>query len=473
MAGPKGQELGLRSPFSIRVGITHAELEGVNTQRDPGAIRDVQLQDGINIRLTGGRVVNRGGQSKLHSNDLGDENICIRGIFDVPFGGGGAQAYVFGGVQLDPGGPHGGHVTIGRASRVNTDDPALEYKQDLGTGCASSAAVDVGSTVQICAAVLTDGMRTSSTPGLYVTAPGAVPPKSTAVKFGDRIFTYSNEAGDVYEFTRVDGIASYRKLFTCGSRISDVICVQERVVVGTEDAVLNVLYLGGWDSGNLYRYDEVSGLTTDGTGFGATRQILSYYRDKVVIANDATLRIRTAVGTYTSVAWPVGMVAAFPTDLEVYKDVLYISFKEDSAPAKVLVAYSGTTTSVVHTIAPPLGGITACYSLASFNGYLYFTHSQYVIGRFDNSTWTDTHATGLPNSAWGVKECRLKAFGDAFLFLNIVGDQEEFAGWLGGYLISNGVNTSSGWSYIADDELQTSSPDSLNGIDLYGTVICP
>lgn len=76
----KPSELGIKSPFRFRHGTNFDKIRGVNKESDPGAIRDDELQSGINIRITAsGKVVPRGGQTKLNTTAL---DGAVMAIFD-------------------------------------------------------------------------------------------------------------------------------------------------------------------------------------------------------------------------------------------------------------------------------------------------------------------------------------------------------------------------------------------------------
>lgn len=76
----KGPIQGNRSPYSLRTGIDTPEFHGINKQKDPAAIDENQFQSATNIRLRGGRIWARGGQSKF--NGAAMTSSCVLGIFD-------------------------------------------------------------------------------------------------------------------------------------------------------------------------------------------------------------------------------------------------------------------------------------------------------------------------------------------------------------------------------------------------------
>lgn len=83
MPSPRNPEIGLRQTKRLRAGMDFPNWEGVNREMDPGAIRDSQIQTGINVRIEGNEIVNRGGMTKIHSAAM---TGCVYGFIDVPEG---------------------------------------------------------------------------------------------------------------------------------------------------------------------------------------------------------------------------------------------------------------------------------------------------------------------------------------------------------------------------------------------------
>lgn len=79
MPQPDGQELGVRSPFNIRVGLDVPRFRGMNRQSDAGAIGDDQFWLIQNARIDGTGIKNRPGLSALFTEALSG---CVYGIFD-------------------------------------------------------------------------------------------------------------------------------------------------------------------------------------------------------------------------------------------------------------------------------------------------------------------------------------------------------------------------------------------------------
>lgn len=75
----EGRERGVRSPYNVRFGITNPTYEGVNTQKAPMSLRDSEGPTGINLRIIGGRPINRGGQTRLNADTI----QTIHGFYDT------------------------------------------------------------------------------------------------------------------------------------------------------------------------------------------------------------------------------------------------------------------------------------------------------------------------------------------------------------------------------------------------------
>lgn len=120
-----------------------------------------------------------------------------------------------------------------------------------------------------------------------------------------------------------------------------------------------------------------------------TPTVMCRFRDKLVMGFDTSkLRYRVAgdsPGTWTVVNESASTLQA--VQMVEYKDNLYIS-----EGGSDIWKYDGTTLSIVHAL--PVGA-TENFALGVFGGYLFFgwTSSLGVVtlGRFDGTTWTDSH----------------------------------------------------------------------------------
>jgi len=75
-----GAEAGIRQTIAaLRVQRRGFSFAGVNKQVPASEIDDGQLQEGTNVRVVGGRLDNRGGQSKMSNTTVTGSPL---GIFD-------------------------------------------------------------------------------------------------------------------------------------------------------------------------------------------------------------------------------------------------------------------------------------------------------------------------------------------------------------------------------------------------------
>lgn len=68
--GIEGKEKGLRTPYSVRFGISPASYLGVSKQKPAHMLTDAQGVDGLNVRILGGRPCSRPGQTKVNVDAL-------------------------------------------------------------------------------------------------------------------------------------------------------------------------------------------------------------------------------------------------------------------------------------------------------------------------------------------------------------------------------------------------------------------
>lgn len=75
----------LRTSKKLRAGIDHAGWTGLNKDWAPGAIKDTQLTQAINVRIDGGIPKERGGQTKLNHTPVGEDPAVFScdGFFDA------------------------------------------------------------------------------------------------------------------------------------------------------------------------------------------------------------------------------------------------------------------------------------------------------------------------------------------------------------------------------------------------------
>lgn len=78
-----GAVKGLRISTKVHPGVgTKGDWAGVDKQSDPGAVADNEFTNLINVRVYAGKLICRGGQSKLNSVSIGAAVTCD-GFFDA------------------------------------------------------------------------------------------------------------------------------------------------------------------------------------------------------------------------------------------------------------------------------------------------------------------------------------------------------------------------------------------------------
>ena len=75
----RGTERGVKTPIRLRVGVDVPRFTGVNTQYDPAAIADHELQLFENGRWSGSDLIARSGLEKVINTPLSG---CVDGIYD-------------------------------------------------------------------------------------------------------------------------------------------------------------------------------------------------------------------------------------------------------------------------------------------------------------------------------------------------------------------------------------------------------
>lgn len=86
MARAKQPELGVKSPYDARYGVTIGPCIGLDDSHDPSMIPDEALVDGTNVRVHDGIPISRGGQSSP-TNSENQAGGCIQGLIDINGGG--------------------------------------------------------------------------------------------------------------------------------------------------------------------------------------------------------------------------------------------------------------------------------------------------------------------------------------------------------------------------------------------------
>lgn len=199
-------------------------------------------------------------------------------------------------------------------------------------------------------------------------------------KFADGVDVPTSD-GDVYKDLLVKdftGTASTRNL------ISMLQSYEGDLYIGITPAAGNA---------TIWKYDGVS-MVSD-LSVADIPKASCLWREYMVVGQNAAanrIRYRNSSGTWTTVAPGAGTVQVYPggNAMVSYKDVVYMAEGPEGAGTARIWSYDGTTLQVARTPA----GATFLPVLAVMNDYLYYgyiTAGNVYIGRFDGTTWSDTH----------------------------------------------------------------------------------
>lgn len=493
------------SRFDFRPGVGEfPRWRGLNLNDDPATIDGNQFWDAINMRLDGGTITNRGGQTK--ANTVATTG-CVYGIYEVEGTGGGTTGssgigegfYCMGAVKP---GPYAANDPITAAGGGVT---AI-------TGVITTPTIISGPTTRQVNAL---GMRWDMNAGgsavstLYLG--GLFPPKESGCIWGSKILSFGGtevgtNTGDVYEVTSTATAVNTRLLFNCGSMLSDGVFRNERIIDSTTgvDGTYDVLYLSTFTAGKLFRYDTVRGLVTLSSALPVNRTALGIYRENVYVAGSNATNALYRVNADFSVT-ALGNPAAgytgpfIPSAMKEYKDNLYISGWDMGAGlgTGLLLKWDGTTLTVVG------GGVVGGGDLAVYNNFLYIGSGNVVTASFGGAPnegrtttfakWDGTTRTvqldietfvdaayvagsggAVDASFFDLREFKMVNFGDSAIVLAILGLQTGDGGergWVTNYLQCVGTNTTASGNWTMLNQVWPADNNDISMNVVYGTLI--
>lgn len=345
---------------------------GVRQECDPGAIPPNMFRNAVNVRYQGGRLVSRGGQSKFNTGALSGR---VQGIFSSEF-------------------------------EFSTDVPVGAWCSDIGVG----GATEIGSEKLY----LLGG--DSKYIGFYYFSEDQQPvlrrqpydiirtADVALASFGDGFMWIGG----------FDETKNYLKSFSRGGAPTTLASVDR--VSGTA-TFCDIERLGGtiffsvgsgtYSACRVYRYSG-GAIVEDDTPFAlnsergtphlrALGSELYMVRGGKATATTTKIRRRYAgawstltpsIANFTSLGQPV-----------VYEDAIYAFGQEGETGSPAVIKIVGTTVTTVHTL--PAGTSDLFCLPTVFNGYLYYLYEDWnpgtltldglYVGRFDGTTWDDTH----------------------------------------------------------------------------------
>ena len=518
------------SRFDFRPGVGEfPRWRGLNLNDDPATIDGNQFWDAINMRLDGGTINNRGGQTK--ANTVATTG-CVYGIYEVEGGVESAAEdsipafYCMGAlkpgarVAQDP-------ITSSGAGGVQFVNgiPLLgAFNSDPNTFTSGISAAGQA-LKQVVALGIRWDLYSGTPPYNNLYAGSLFPPKESGCRWGsgssvlglaklqrgagDKILSFGGtdvgiNTGNVYEITNNAVAVNSRLLFNCGSMLSDGISRSERIIdatVGVDD-IYDVLYLSTFTAGKLFRYDTVRGLVTLSSSLPVNRTAIGIYRENVYVsgsnAANALYRVN-ADYTVTALGNPaVGYTGPFiPSGMKQYKDNLYISGWDMGVGlgTGILLKWDGTTLTVVAGV--PGGG-----DLCVYNNFLYIGSGDVVVSdeggpnegqpttfaKWDGTTRTvqlniqtfldTTYVAGSGGAVNAghltLKEFKMTSSGDSSLVLAVLGSLQGDGskdGWLSNYLVCVGTDTTASGNWTMLSQVWPAGVGDDTGNVVYGTVL--
>lgn len=176
-------------------------------------------------------------------------------------------------------------------------------------------------------------------------------------------------------------------------------------IVNSADELCDRLWMGTLAAGTVYSWDGKY-LGTDATALGTGPLIMATYHESILAFGTNYCKKRAVNGTWETVAMPGGLTSFVPRCKAVYMDNLYVGGYDNGATYPgIILRYNGSSLAIARTLVsgntnPSYAGVTA---LHVFNGSLYYGYQQLgsgrvcKLGRFDNSSWTDTEKNFSPN----------------------------------------------------------------------------
>lgn len=219
-------------------------------------------------------------------------------------------------------------------------------------------------------------------------------------KIGDATyprFIFHRFAGDLYVH---DGTYMHRCVAAARSGIvsgSTFPVFTTGMIVNSSIEYQGYLYMGGLASGDVTRWSG-SVLETDEVAPVTAPVIMAVFRETLMAFGTQSCKKRNLDGTWSAVSMPGGVTSFKPRAAVTYKDRLYIGgFDDATDDTGLILVFDGTSLTVARTLTVSTNNTdVGCTDLAVSFGYLYYAYnaldvSVAKIGRYDGTTWTDSH----------------------------------------------------------------------------------
>lgn len=381
------------------------EFRGMNREKDPASISADQFYTLQNARWKGGAIVERGGQSTLLGSALSP--ALVTGIYDSSIGGslvGGTSGGGGGGGPIGTGGGGGGGGTPGTGDGPKVywnfggvgTSYVLFHDDEKSGGTYSNNVFEIDTSI----AQATDGG------GACI----------AATQWIGRLWWLTVSTAN-------DRWALYYQNPVYGTNFTQPIRVTPLISPGV-DMVASLAYMTSWrgklyftltmtagsDNPITYEFDGTTLKQFDNSGFtaAATGQPIGY-NDKLFVVHSTAnnvIRYISIAGTGANATMPgaaFSTVGGFDSAVE-YKGTLYVGGVQTGSTS-IILSTTTTTFAAARDLQATVSA-TSAPRLFVFNGYLYYLWStagpvRYRLGRFDGTTWTDTHK----DFGAGVTDC--------------------------------------------------------------------
>lgn len=375
MASFKATELGTRSPFIHRGGISFATWEGVNRQNDPGAIRDTQLYDAINVRINGNELTVRGGQEKIHDVAM---DGCVYGFIDVPEGATSLILVANSDISISP--------PSARLDRYYTE--------------ASPMYGEVFAESQNLQGLLDDDSSKWNDSNL---------PRRSLTRFNGNLYQFgvNDEGPRLFKIvlpernaplTGINSFANQSKLEVAAS-IPEFSSACTRPEPLPDATIGDVLYVGSVSTGNVYRWDGQT-VTVEDSNLPSDRHIMGVFREDVYAASTDSLRARN-FGAWDQ-SFTTGTTNFVPCAMSDYQNTLFIIGQD------TVLSFDGTTVTDVSAAFTAVTTDTPIIlaDVKPFNGLLWFLCQVGAISpliniiKWDGSAFAHVATIGEDGPVW-------------------------------------------------------------------------
>lgn len=384
----------MREQFRLEPGSQGRSFTGINRKFDPGAIADTDSFYAQNIRIAGGRMGNRWGQSKLNGSSA--TQGCVMGIQNQDatqvVGAPGILWFDPCGLGTSPSGAQDGQSGAGCFAYSPDLNPQFQPCLGVPRGIRNGKPFVFGT------AILNHGADTPNYLELQVT----MPPSGILMR---------DINSPAYRETAIQQAVP---------PTSQVFQPVVRTELLSDNTVGEVAYMplssdgNAGTTGKVGRFDglnyTIEAIAVAG-GVVCSPDAVGIYRENLIVGSSQGLvgspvfYRRDSATTYTSITSALPQFIPSTQSLMVeYKDSLYAAGLDNGGTGGKIMSYAGTSFATART--PANGGDTAesVFGVCVFNGFLYYLwkgstganwQRRIYVGKYDGSSWTDTEYSDL------------------------------------------------------------------------------